>query len=492
MTRLNERALFILLAAVLAGLIFNAANSYRATNRLIENERMVAHTHEVLGELATVVSAITDAESGQRGYIITGKERYLAPYGSDVVVVEDHFQRLKALTADNPRQQRRLALLEPRLRTRLAMLREGVRIRRTEGAEAARAFVQSGRGQTEMRQLRTLASDMQDEELYLLSRRSLESKASGRSALLSNTLSNSVLVAAFGLLYLLLRRGFKEREQAEAELRAAHGLLESKVEERTAELAQANEKLETFAGELQRSNRELQDFAFVASHDLQEPLRKIQAFGDRLKSKHGEALSPEGRDYLERMQAAALRMHALINDLLTFSRVTSKGQPFVSIDLDRVAREVLSDLEVRVQENGGRVEVGDLPTLEADPLQMRQLLQNLIGNGLKFRRAGEPPVVRVNSQVTSDERPRVTLEVSDNGIGFDTKYLDRIFTPFQRLHGRSEYEGTGMGLAVCRRIVERHGGTITARSTPGEGATFVVELPQYQGVERKWQPANPS
>jgi light-regulated signal transduction histidine kinase (bacteriophytochrome) len=343
-----------------------------------------------------------------------------------------------------------------------------------------------------MKQLRALASAMQDEELYLLRRRSLESKASGRSALVSTTVSNSVLVAAFGLLYLLLRWGFRDRERAEADLRAAHGLLESKVKERTTELAQANDKLQAFAGELQRSNRELQDFAFVASHDLQEPLRKIQAFGDRLRSKYGDALSPEGRDYLERMQAAAQRMHVLINDLLAFSRIASKGQPFVPVDLDRIAHEVLSDLEVRVQENGGRVEVGDLPEIEADPMQMRQLLQNLIGNAFKFHRPGEPPVVRVEGRVSADERPRVTLEVSDNGIGFDSKYLDRIFTPFQRLHGRSEYEGTGMGLAVCRRIAERHGGTITATSVPGEGSTFTVELPRYQGEDTKWQPANPS
>jgi signal transduction histidine kinase len=173
-------------------------------------------------------------------------------------------------------------------------------------------------------------------------------------------------------------------------------------------------------------------------------------------------------------------MHTLINDLLTFSRVTSKAQPFVPVDLGQIAHEVLSDLEVRVQQTGGRVEVGSLPTLDADPLQMRQLLQNLIGNGLKFHRAGVPPVVEVRASSTGGDRPGVRLEVEDNGIGFDTKYLDRIFTPFQRLHGRTEYEGTGMGLAVCRRIVERHGGTITAESAPGEGAKFTVELPCYQ------------
>lgn len=480
MTRLNEKALFILLAAVLAGLILNAVVSYRATLRMVENERWVSHTHEVLAELATVVNAITDAESRQRGFIITGEERYLAPYSSEVVIASEHIERLKTLTQDNPRQQERLARLEPLVRTRLAMLQKGLELRRTQGAEAGRAFVQSGQGQGAMRQLRELAAAMQGEEERLLRTRSLESRESGRSALFSSMVSNSVLVLVFCLLYLFVHRSFRERERSEAALRAAHGLLEVKVEERTAELAQANEKLRAFAGDLERSNRELQDFAFVASHDLQEPLRKIQAFGDRLKSKYGQGLSEEGRDYLERMQAAAKRMHTLINDLLTFSRVTSKAQPFVPVDLGRIAHEVLSDLEVRVQQTGGRVEVGTLPTLDADPLQMRQLLQNLIGNGLKFHRPDVPPVVEVRASVTDGDRPGVRLEVEDNGIGFDTKYLDRIFTPFQRLHGRTEYEGTGMGLAVCRRIVERHGGTITAESAPGQGAKFTVVLPCYQ------------
>src|SRR4029079_9918458 len=155
--------------------------------------------------------------------------------------------------------------------------------------------------------------------------------------------------------------------------------LERRVEERTIELAKTNKELE-------RSNRELQDFAFVASHDLQEPLRKIQAFGDRLKTKHAASFNDEGRDYLERMQNAARRMYVLINDLLTFSRVTTKAQPFVPVDLSQVAKEVINDLEVRIQQSNGRVEVGTLPQLEADPLQMRQLLQNLIGNALKFYR----------------------------------------------------------------------------------------------------------
>jgi light-regulated signal transduction histidine kinase (bacteriophytochrome) len=228
---------------------------------------------------------------------------------------------------------------------------------------------------------------------------------------------------------------------------------------------------------LERNNRELQDFAYVASHDLQEPLRKIQAFGDRLKVQSAAALDEKGLDYLGRMQAAAGRMQTLINDLLTFSRVTTKAQPFARTDLAQVTRDVLADLEVLLEKSGGQVTVGELPVVDADPTQMRQVLQNLIGNALKFHRPDAPPRVQVSAVIDGEV---CQVVVADNGIGFDEKYLDRIFTPFQRLHGRGVYEGTGIGLAVVRKIVERHGGAVTARSAPGSGANFIVTLPVRQ------------
>ena len=253
------------------------------------------------------------------------------------------------------------------------------------------------------------------------------------------------------------------------------------------ERKRAEEALNRKAAELARSNSELEQFAYIASHDLQEPLRKIQAFGDRLKTKCDAVNLQEGRDYLERMQSAAARMQTLINDLLTFSRVISASQPFVPVDLNTVTKGVLSDLEVRIEQQKAAIELGDLPTIEGDPLQMRQLLQNLIGNALKFQAPNAQPVVRIHAKLlkspfasTPEEDPyaeQCELTIQDNGIGFDEKYLDKIFAVFQRLHGRNEYEGTGVGLAVCRRITDRHGGTITATSKPGEGAIFVVTLP---------------
>lgn len=250
-----------------------------------------------------------------------------------------------------------------------------------------------------------------------------------------------------------------------------------------------------YAEKLRISNTELQEFAYIASHDLQEPLRKITAFGDRLKTKYVKVLDEQGLDYLGRMQNAARRMQNLINGLLMFSRVTTKAQPFVSVDLSAVTKEVLSDLEVRIQETGGKVDVKDLPSVEADPIQMRQLFQNLIGNALKFAKTDHPPVVNISGAYVdndkessgsgSENRKLYQITIEDNGIGFDEKYIDRIFGMFQRLHGRGEYEGTGIGLAVCKKIVERHKGSIVVKSAPDKGTKFIFTLPVKQAPESK-------
>jgi len=282
-----------------------------------------------------------------------------------------------------------------------------------------------------------------------------------------------------------LRARVRELEQREREyqqvVNALQETLETLVDQRTEELRRANI-------ELQRSNQELQDFAYVASHDLQEPLRKIQAFGNLLEEEYGDVLG-DGKTYLDRMRNAAGRMRILIDDLLTFSRVTTKAQPLSPVNLNEIVQQIIDDLEARLQTTHGIIEVEDLPTIEADPQQMYQMLQNLITNALKFHRPDTPPVVKVSAvmqthpatiQEMQEQQSQIIVE--DNGIGFDEKYLDRIFTIFQRLHGKGEYEGTGIGLAVVRKIVERHNGTITARSTPGNGATFIVTLPFHQSV----------
>jgi light-regulated signal transduction histidine kinase (bacteriophytochrome) len=281
--------------------------------------------------------------------------------------------------------------------------------------------------------------------------------------------ANFVGLGLVVLSMLAVRKAMKREQQYLDELMEAKESLEYKVSERTA-------ALQHFSNELKRSNRELQDFAFVASHDLQEPLRKIRAFGDRLQQSYAAKLGDQGADYINRMQLASERMSRLINDLLSFSRITTKAKPFLPVSLNKVAEEALEDLEVAIEEAGATVTIGALPEIDADFFQIKQLFQNLIANAIKFRRPGVPPVITVTADPASNHDVNVTIRFKDNGIGFDEIFLDRIFLPFQRLHSKAEYSGTGIGLAICRRVAERHGGSLTATSKPDEGSTFIVTL----------------
>jgi signal transduction histidine kinase len=366
-----------------------------------------------LSELRQLEAAVLDAESGMRGYVLAGGESYLQPLARSPQAVNDSLNRLRRLTGDNPEQALRLGELAKRAEARMALVRSFVEAARNEGPEAGQTLVAGGEGKAAMDALRAQIRVMERGEERLLAAREADANVLYWTAVISSLISGALglLLAAFG--FVLAQREVTARAQESRELEAANERLEQRVRERTtaisdanqhlreeiAEREQAEKKVRLFAEELQRSNRELEQFAAVASHDLQEPLRKIQAFGDRLQNVARGKLDDKAQDYLDRMLASAGRMRTLIDGLLQYARVSTRHQPAAAVDLAQVARDVVSDLESRLQQSQGKVEINGLPTVTADPMQMRQLLQNLIGNALKFHRPGVPPNVRVTGRV---------------------------------------------------------------------------------------------
>lgn len=256
-------------------------------------------------------------------------------------------------------------------------------------------------------------------------------------------------------------------------------------ERRAAEqaLETAHSALQEYAHKLQHSNQELEQFAYVASHDLKEPLRKIIFFSGSVQEMLGAGPPSQAGDYLRRMQRAAERMQKMIDGLLELSRINTRGGAYAPVELTQLAQEAAGDLAALVRDTGGQVLIDELPSAEVDGLQMRRLFQNFIGNGLKFHRADTAPIVRISRAAAHTEdgsAPFVAIRIEDNGIGFDPAHAERLFLPFQRLHGMNEYEGTGLGLAICHKIVERHHGRIEASSRPGAGSIFTIILPARQ------------
>ncbi len=459
-----------------------------------EDHRWLSRTKEVIAEAGHVQRLLLEAHNDMRGFVITGDPAFAQAYEQAVQVLPRKIAALQHRVRD-PGQRLRVARIADDATVLLGFLGEPNGFMQSGKPEQAVAAIKAFTGQERMNDLR------QDMDTFL--RRQHELDGARDLAVEERWLIEDWWLGTGGVASLLLglgvtyafSRGISRRlnTMVQNTQRLAEGEVPLSVLGGEDEIGRVDQAFHTMATTLRRrtadlnaSNRELQDFAAVASHDLQEPLRKIEAFGSRLKTKYDQALDEPGRDYLARMLAATVRMRRLINDLLSFSRVTTKARAFVTVDLAEVAQEVVSDLEGRMFDTGGRVEVGALPTIEAEPLQMRQLLQNLIGNGLKFHRQGEPPVVRIEGRLLDPSDPhaegpapgprRCEIQVQDNGIGFEEVYSERIFELFQRLHGRDEYEGTGMGLAICRKIVTRHGGIISAHSAPGQGATFIVTL----------------
>jgi light-regulated signal transduction histidine kinase (bacteriophytochrome) len=459
--------LFFVINAILGYFsIRNVANAQAQVNQARININLIHELHlEVLR-----------AETGQRGFLLTGLDSYGAPFFEAATAIETRLMNLGSAQLD-AEQGNLFYQLQTLVDEELTELTSIVEATRNDNQMDALRELLTHRGRELMEDIAELAIRMEMHERGLLAVR-MQSAADSRNTAFMLILAANFVGLAMVFVSLAMIRGSKRKElEFLSGLQEAKDNLELKVDERTA-------VLQHYSNELKRSNRELQDFAFVASHDLQEPLRKIRAFGDRLQQGFAAQLDEQGADYIERMQNASTRMSGLIDDLLSFSRITTKAKPFLPVSLNKVAEEVLEDLEVAIEESAADIRVGELPEIAADQFQMKQLFQNLLGNALKFRRPDVRPEISITAELVAAEAAatetspqHVVLRFTDNGIGFDEAFLDRVFLPFQRLHGRSEYGGTGIGLAICRRIAERHNGSLTAVSTPGVGSTFIVTLP---------------
>jgi len=287
---------------------------------------------------------------------------------------------------------------------------------------------------------------------------------------------------------LTARTGINYNQGELGQLARSFDEMASDLANREAEREKNMLTLSEYARNLEHSNEELRNFSNIASHDLQEPLRKIQTFGEMLQDRYKTTLDARGVDLIQRMQDASSRMQVLLNEMLNYSRATIRAKSYKIVDLNQVVKQVLKDLDFKIEQKKAKIEVSSLPTIEADPFQINQLMQNLVSNALKFHQPDKAPVIHIYSpypKCDTDPRGMCEIRVQDEGIGFEEKYLERIFQPFQRLNGRLDYDGAGMGLTICRKIVDHHGGSINAHSIPGKGTTFIVLLPKKQTDERQ-------
>lgn len=474
----NSLSTWLLIGFITLCLIVgNAYLALKATSDLSTTQRQLFQTSESMMALNDLHLSILSAETGQRGYLLTEIDNYLSPYRRALGKVTEQMERVKQQTFQHPHAQKIIDELLTLSEEKLTELETTVELALADKERRALSRVMTGRGRNLYVDILNLINDLRRVEIQYRDARYETLLSIRKEARLTFWISGITSALLLIGMLVMARLNIINEGKLRKSLEQQNERLAEQVSIRTKELT-------TYSEELTRSNRELEDFAFVASHDLQEPLRKIRAFGDRLMSTYGESLDGKGVDYITRMKMAAERMSNLINDLLEFSRITTRGKEFKEVELDKLMSDILGDLEIAIDESKCQINIDLLPVVQGDKGQMYQLFLNLLSNAIKFRKAQTAPVIEVKYQhkEVQDELTDQTMEwhvitISDNGIGFEQEFADKIFIPFQRLHGRTEYKGTGIGLAVCRRIVERHGGNISACSELNVGTVFTVTIP---------------
>jgi signal transduction histidine kinase len=458
----------------------------------------VDHTHQVIETADVLQTRIVDAETAQRGFLITGDEQFLGPAEGAREDVARALASLRALTRDNPSQQARLDSLDPVVARRFGFIAEGIRLRRSAGLPAAAEFMRRGGGRVAMDEARALVGRVRSEENRLLDERMRMQESYGRQVVF--VVLGGTLVAA--LLALLANLQLAGAASAEARAGRELALANERLGEQSAELEQQNEHLQEQTVELEMQQAELaaqaeamsalnaklegrvrdlaalnsglESFSYTVSHDLRTPLGAINGLATLLQEDYGDRLDDTGRGMLVRVRANASHMGELIDGLLELARVSRGDLTVERVDLSLLAREIGGSLARQSPERPVRFEVEDGLTACADRRLLAALVQNLLGNAWKFSAKVPEPVIEVRAW---PESPGDTFLVRDNGAGFDMTYAARLFAAFQRLHGGAEFEGTGIGLATVERVARRHGGRVWAEGEVGKGATFYVTLP---------------
>jgi signal transduction histidine kinase len=453
--------LIVGLASACLILLIVASLTYTTLARNATDREWVSHTVTILNKLDDLQFQIGSAEDNQRGFLLTPNSADFNSYQSSLAQIPATLLAIRLLTSDNLAQRANVARLEESVSARLIALREVIDVRDRDGLPAAQAFISAGFGRELMTSVRADVARMKDEENRLLVIRESEVNFTTRRANLF-----IIVGEALGFCFLLMagaivQQEMSKRRNGEEEIRRLNTDLERRVTERTEELAARSRDLE-------RSNIELQQFAYVASHDLQEPLRTISSFTQLLAKRYREQLDDKAREFIDFAVDGCKRMQTLINDLLAFSRVGTETKPLKPTRCDAVLDRALKNLRVAIQESRAWIERSPLPVVMADEVQLAQLFQNLIGNAIKFH-GQEPPHIQISGH---RHDASWTISVRDNGIGISPEHRERIFVIFQRLHTSAQYSGTGIGLAVCKKIAERHGGTISVQPAPGGGSIF--------------------
>ncbi len=472
--RLNAILVPSLLVAAVLVVSLNAWFALRSIDVLLSGEDWVQHTWKVISQVEEIMSSAKDAETGNRGFLITGDNDYLAQYKAALKQLPEELDRFKTLTADNASQQVRVQEMRAILDERLSLLQQGINLRRTGERDSVHALVLSGTGKAQMDHLRVLADEMEAEEQRLLAIRVRATTINTRRA--RATIGFASLLD-FLLIMLMLRYVARERvlrlssEQSAASLAVSRLEVEAKAAELQALNLTLEERVQLRTAELEATNRELEAFSYSVSHDLRAPLRTIDGFSLALEEDYGQAVDATGKDYIKRVRSGVQRMGELIDALLQLSRITRASIERERFNFTDLARSVAADL--REQNPGRAITFNIRENLEAnaDPRLLRVALENLMGNAVKFSARVPHAIIDFGW----DEAKQAWF-IRDNGAGFDMYYAEKLFNAFNRLHGDKDFKGSGIGLATVARVIRRHHGTIWADSVVGHGATFWFTL----------------